>query len=131
MTKVQSILFANCGSLPAGLELIPEASVADGELDIVVFQPKGALGWVFVWRRVAWDNSFLRRFRAGREVLKLRTEDSSVSYSRGTGLDVGSAEGAQAVQLDGDEFGTAVHVTVRIEPASLLLALPKGHALPR
>ncbi|GAA1469304.1 diacylglycerol/lipid kinase family protein [Microbacterium thalassium] len=129
-TKVQSILFANCGSLPAGLELIPEASVADGELDIVVFQPKGALGWVFVWRRVAWDNSFLRRFRAGREVLKLRTEDSSVIYSRGAGVDVGSTEGAQAVQLDGDEFGTATHVTVRVEPASLVLALPAGHELP-
>lgn len=127
--KVQSILFANCGSLPGGLSLIPEASVADGELDIVVFEPKGPLGWIFVWRRVAWDNSVLRKFRAGREVLKLRTEDSSVRYSRGTGLDIGSTEGPQAVQLDGDEFGLAVHVTVRIEAASLILALPKGLSL--
>ena len=73
-SKVQSILIANCGSLPAGLELIPEASVSDGELDIAIFQPKNALGWMLVWRRVAWDNSFLRRFRAGRRVLALRTE---------------------------------------------------------
>ena len=50
--KVQSVLIANCGSLPAGLELIPDASVTDGELDVAIFQPKNALGWVLVWRRV-------------------------------------------------------------------------------
>ena len=83
--KVQSILIANCGSLPAGLELIPQASVSDGELDIAIFQPKNALGWILVWRRVAWDNSVLRRFRAGRQVLALRTEDNSVLYARGKG----------------------------------------------
>ena len=40
--RVQSVLFANCGSLPAGLELIPEASIVDGAMDIVIFQPQGA-----------------------------------------------------------------------------------------
>ncbi|WP_251453688.1 diacylglycerol kinase family protein [Microbacterium sp. Marseille-Q6648] len=130
-TRVQSILFANCGSLPAGLELIPEASIADGQLDIVIFQPKGPLGWIFVWRRVAWDNSVLRRFRAGRRILALRTKDSSVLYSRGTAVEVGAAEGAHPVQLDGDEFGEAVHITVRVDPGALTIALPKGHRLPR
>ena len=81
--RVQSVLFANCGSLPAGLELIPEASIVDGAIDIVIFQPKGPLGWMLVWRRVAWDNSFLRKFRAGRRVLALRTKDNAVRYARG------------------------------------------------
>lgn len=124
--RVQSVLFANCGSLPAGLELIPEASVADGNLDIVLIQPKGVLGWVFVWRRVAWDNSFLRRFRAGRRVLALRTKDNSVRYSRGLGVDLATSE-AHPVQLDGDEFGEATHVRVRLDPGALLVALPRGH----
>ncbi|MEZ3160444.1 diacylglycerol kinase family protein [Microbacterium sp. BWT-B31] len=124
--RVQSVLFANCGSLPAGLELVPEASVVDGALDIVVFQPKGPLGWIFVWRRVAWDNSVLRRFRAGRDVLSLRTHDNNVIYARGEGIEIGAHE-PQPVQLDGDEFGTAVHVLTRVAPQSLLLALPKGH----
>ncbi|GAB3604494.1 diacylglycerol/lipid kinase family protein [Microbacterium aureliae] len=130
-TRVQSILFANCGSLPAGLELIPDASIADGELDIAIFQPKGPLGWIFVWRRVAWDNSVLRRFRAGRRILSLRTKDSSVIYSRGIGVEVGAADGAHPVQLDGDEFGEAVHITVRVEPGALAIAVPKGHRMPR
>jgi diacylglycerol kinase (ATP) len=124
--RVQSILIANCGSLPAGLELIPEASVADGELDVVIFQPKNALGWVLVWRRVAWDNSFLRRFRAGRRVLSLRTKDNSVLYSRGSGIDIGTQD-PQPVQLDGDEFGEAIRLRCRTVPGGLIVMLPKGH----
>jgi len=125
-TKVQSVLVANCGSLPAGLELIPEASITDGDLDVVVFQPKGLFGWLFVWRRVAWDNSVLRRFRAGRRVLSLRTKDNSVLYARGPGIDIAAQE-ARPVQLDGDEFGEAVSVRARVSPGSLLVVVPDGH----
>jgi len=125
--RVQSVLFANCGSLPAGLELIPEASVTDGALDIVIFQPKGPLGWIFVWRRVAWDNSVLRRFRTGRRVLALRTKDNAVRYSRGTGIEIATHK-AQPVQLDGDEFGEAVSVRTRVDPGALLVVIPKTHA---
>ena len=124
--RVQSVLFANCGSLPAGLELAPEASVTDGELDIVIVQPKGALGWLFVWRRVAWDNSVLRRFRAGRNVLKMRGRDNSVVYSRGGGIEIAATE-VHPVQLDGDEFGEARHVAVRVAAGALLVAVPPGH----
>jgi diacylglycerol kinase family enzyme len=124
--RVQSILVANCGSLPAGLELIPEASVSDGELDVVIFQPKNAFGWILVWRRVAWDNSFLRRFRAGRRVLSLRTKDNTVLYARGAGIEVAAAE-AQPVQLDGDEFGVATRLECRIVPGGLIAMVPEGH----
>lgn len=129
-TRVQSVLFANCGSLPAGLELIPEASVSDGELDIVIVQPKGPFGWLLVWRRVAWDNSVLRRFRTGRRILSLRTRDSAVRYARGDGIDIGTSE-PRPVQLDGDEFGEAVHVTVRVDAAALQIAIPRGHSITR
>jgi len=125
--RVQSVLFANCGKLPAGLDLIPEASVADGALDIVIFQPKGLFGWLFVWRRVAWDNSFLRRFRTGRRVLSLRTKDNAVVYSRGAGIELATHE-AQPVQLDGDEFGEALSVKTRVEPSALVVVVPKGHS---
>jgi len=126
--RVQSVLFANCGRLPAGLDLIPEASVADGELDVVVVQPKGAFGWMFVWRRVAWDNSVLRRFRAGRRVLSLRTKDNSVRYFRGTGMEIAATE-QRPVQLDGDEFGEAVRIVARVAAGDLLVAVPKGHGI--
>jgi len=127
--KVQSVLFANCGSLPAGLELIPEASIADGQLDIAVFQPKNPLGWLLIWRRVAWDNSVLRRFRGGRRIVALRTADNSVRYAKGTGIDVAAAD-ARPVQLDGDEFGEATHVAVHVDKHALIVNVPAGHVAP-
>lgn len=123
--KVQSVLFANCGALPGGVALIPEASIADGQLDVAVIQPTGPLGWLGVWRKIWWDNSVLRRFRAGRRVLE-RRKDSSVRYLRGTGIELATAP-AQPIELDGDEFGEATRIYTRIVAGGLAVALPKGH----
>lgn len=125
-TKVQSILFANCGTLPAGIALIPGASIADGTLDVAVIQPTGVFGWLGVWRKIWWDNSVLRRFRAGRRVLERRGRDASVHYFTGTSAEAGAAR-PTPIELDGDEFGEAVRIRCRVDPGALLLALPAGH----
>ncbi|WP_296193753.1 diacylglycerol kinase family protein [uncultured Microbacterium sp.] len=124
-SKVQSVLFANCGQLPAGIALIPDASIADGALDVAVIQPNGPLGWLGVWRKVWWDNSVLRRFRAGRRIIE-RRKDSSVRYLQGVGVDL-AAESVQPVELDGDEFGEAKAIRVDIRAGALIVALPRGH----
>ncbi len=123
--KVQSVLFANCGALPGGVALIPDASIADGILDIAVIQPTGPLGWVGVWRKIWWDNSVLRRFRAGRRVLE-RRKDSSVRYLRGEGIELATSP-AQPIELDGDEFGEATRIYTRIVEGGLAIALPADH----
>lgn len=125
-TKVHSILFANCGTLPAGIALIPDASITDSTLDVAVIQPTGVLGWLGLWRRIWWDNSVLRRFRAGRRVLERRGRDASVHYFRGLAAEA-AAPGPTPIELDGDEFGEAVRITCRADPGALLLALPAGH----
>ena len=124
--RVQSLLFANCGALPAGISLVPDASITDGTLDIAVIQPSGWFGWLGVWRKVWWDNSVLRRFRAGRFVLQRQGRDASVRYLRGGGIEV-AAERPIAVQLDGDEFGEATRVRCRVVPGGLVVTVPKGH----
>jgi diacylglycerol kinase family enzyme len=123
--KVHSILFANCGTLPAGIELIPGASIGDGLMDVAIIQPTGAFGWLGVWRKVAWDNSVLRRFRAGRRVLE-RRRDSSVRYLRGREIETATSP-AQPVELDGDEFGEATRIHCRIVAGGLRIVVPKGH----
>ncbi|MFF5625325.1 diacylglycerol kinase family protein [Microbacterium sp. LWH10-1.2] len=127
-TKVQSILFANCGTLPAGIALIPDASITDGTLDIAVIQPSGAFGWLGVWRKIWWDNSVLRRFRAGRRVLERRGKDASVHYFSGIAAEAAAAKPIP-IELDGDEFGEAARITCRVDPGALLLALPAGHPI--
>lgn len=124
--KVQSVLFANCGSLPAGIELIPEASITDGRLDVAVIQPRGPFGWVAVWRKVWWENSVLRRTKAGRRVLAMRPRNTSIRFFEGETFDVATRP-AQRVQIDGDEFGEAIRMYCRLEAGGLLAAVPKGH----
>ncbi|MFC7788355.1 diacylglycerol/lipid kinase family protein [Microbacterium sp. MAHUQ-60] len=129
-TKVHSMLFANCGILPAGIALMPDASLDDGTMDIAVIQPTGPLGWMGIWRKIWWDNSVLRRTRAGRRVLERRGRNASIRYLRGR-----SAEAAMvaptSIELDGDEFGTAVRMLCRIQQGGLTLALPDGHDVSR
>ncbi|MEL5991819.1 diacylglycerol/lipid kinase family protein [Microbacterium phosphatis] len=129
--KVQSILFANCGELPGGISLIPDGSIVDGELDVALVQATGPFGWLGVWRRVWWDNSVLRRSRAGRAVLERRGRSTSVLYLRGIAAEAATPI-PQPVQLDGDEFGEATRMSVRVEPGALLVSLPRDHLeLPR
>jgi diacylglycerol kinase (ATP) len=127
-TKVHSVLFANCGTLPAGIALIPSASIDDGEMDIAIIQPAGPLGWLGVWRKIWWDNSVLRRFRAGRRVLQRRGKSASVRYLRGKTSEVAPIA-PTAIELDGDEFGLAVRIRCRVANGALLLALPEGHPI--
>lgn len=123
--KVHSVLFANCGTLPAGIALIPDASIADGRLDVAVIQPTGWFGWIGVWRKVWWDNSVLRRFRAGRRIVQRRRE-TSVRYLRGEWIEL-APDSAQPVELDGDEYGPAVRIHCRVLPGALRVAVPHGH----
>lgn len=127
-TKVHSVLFANCGMLPAGISLIPTASITDGTLDIAIIQPAGPLGWFGVWRKIWWDNSVLRRFRAGRLVLERRGKNAAVRYLQGDAVEAASTE-PTPIELDGDEFGRVVRVLCRVDPGALLLAVPDGLAL--
>ncbi|MEJ1092073.1 diacylglycerol/lipid kinase family protein [Microbacterium istanbulense] len=124
--KVHSVLFANCGLLPAGISLVPDASVDDGTLDVAVIQPGGPLGWVALWRKIWWDNSVLRRSRAGRRVLERRGRSTSIRYLRG-GAAEAAMTGPTPIELDGDEFGDAVRITCRIAPGALTVVLPDGH----
>jgi diacylglycerol kinase family enzyme len=122
-TRVQSVLFANCGQLPAGIALIPDAAVDDGLLDIMVIQPTGWFGWLGVWRKVWWDNSVLLRSRAGRRVLERRGRDTSIHYLRGESVEVATVR-PRPIELDGDEFGDGRSIICSVQPGALLTIRP-------
>lgn len=125
--KVQSVLFANCGALPAGIELVPGAKIDDGLLDVALIQPAGLFGWIGVWRKVWWDNSVLRRSRLGRRVVE-RTRNQSIRYLAGRAVEAASPE-PSPVELDGDGFGFASRIHCRVDQGALLVALPRGGRL--
>ncbi|HXH34364.1 MAG TPA: diacylglycerol kinase family protein [Plantibacter sp.] len=123
--KVSSVLVGNCGTLQGGIELMPDAEVDDGYLDVAVLQPKGAWGWLMVWRKVTWENRVLRRTAVGRRMITF-TEGrgaNTITNLRSQALTV-RVDSAQDLELDGDEFGTATMVAFDAHRGGLLVKLP-------
>ncbi|SEB45038.1 lipid kinase, YegS/Rv2252/BmrU family [Paramicrobacterium humi] len=121
---VSTILVANCGTLPAGIELLPDARIDDGQLDVAVLQPNGVLGWLQVWRKVRWENGMLRRSSIGRRIIKATEgKDSTITYLRSPSVTIRPDE-SQELELDGDEFGAASAVRFTVDPGALRVRVP-------
>ncbi|SMH30614.1 Diacylglycerol kinase family enzyme [Rathayibacter oskolensis] len=118
--SAHSVMVGNCGVLPGGILLIPEAVPDDGVLDIVALRPRGPFGWLKVWNTLTWENGVLRRSAAGRKLIDLRKDARDVTYLRGGDIRIRMEE-AQEIQLDGDGFGLASAVRIRVDPGSLLV----------
>jgi diacylglycerol kinase family enzyme len=120
---VHTIMVGNCGSLPGGILLMPDAKPDDGILDVAALRPRGAFGWLKVWRKVAWENGVLRKSAIGRRIINLRKDVKDVSYFTCSALSL-TVETPQEFQLDGDQFGTVTAVRVRVDPGALTVKMP-------
>ncbi|NNC12819.1 hypothetical protein HII28_13135 [Planctomonas sp. JC2975] len=122
---VNSILAGNCGVLPGNIELMPEAALDDGELDIALLQPRTVFGWLLIWRTVTWENRVLRRTALGRKIIGFTTSDRkrTVSYLRGGSLHV-EVENPEPIELDGDGFGTVTGAHFWADAGALVVRVP-------
>jgi diacylglycerol kinase family enzyme len=116
--NVHTIIVGNCGMLPGGLLLMPEAKPDDGILDIAALRPRGPFGWAKVWRKVAWENGVLRKSALGRRIIDLSKDVRDVTYLTGKELRM-TVERPEEFQLDGDEFGEAKSVRTWVDPGAL------------
>ncbi|NEN05631.1 hypothetical protein G3T36_07065 [Diaminobutyricibacter tongyongensis] len=124
---VSTILVANCGSLPGAIELIPDAILDDGELDIAVMQPKTWLGWLFIWSRVTWENRVLRRSSLGRSIIRSadrRGGRTELTYFRSGSVRL-SVDEPEPFELDGDEFGEVLGVDFTVGRQALVVRVPR------
>jgi len=123
--RAHTIMVGNCGSLPASIELIPDAALDDGLFDVVVLKPEGFGGWLQILSKVLWENGVLSRTVLGR---KLRTNDvDALNYATGTKL-VLRLNRPEEIELDGDGFGTAVAFKTWVDAGSLTLRVPSDAA---
>lgn len=103
--RVRSVLMANCGSLQAGMVLVPSARFDDGKLDAVLFTPRHVVDWAKIITKT------VARFKAEIPVMKVHQAERTV---------VSMAE-PMPFQIDGDAVGDVVRVETRVRPASLLV----------
>lgn len=121
--RAHTVMIGNCGSLPANILLLPDASVDDGEFDIVVLRPEGFVGWLQIIVKVFWENGVLRRTSAGRRLMSSTKEVRALNYLKGREF-VLRLNRPERVELDGDLFGKAVAVKTWIDPLSLTVKVP-------
>lgn len=121
--NVHTLIVGNCGALPGGILLIPDAKPDDGILDIAALKPRGRFGWLRVWNKIAWENGVLRKSAAGRMMIDLRADVRDVAYFRGRRLTV-RLDGPQEFQLDGDEFGTVTAIECTTDAGALKVKVP-------
>ncbi|MET1063840.1 MAG: diacylglycerol kinase family protein [Arthrobacter sp.] len=108
--KIRSVLFANCGLIPGGIDFIPQAMIDDGMLDVVVMSPRSAVGWLAMYWKI---------------VLKHKRNVPVMTYYRSGKVTIRCPE-PMPTQVDGDPSGAATKVTVQVAPGSLLVRVKEG-----
>lgn len=111
--KLRSLLFANCGRLPGGMVLLPDAEIDDGWLDIAAIDTKGGLiGWASLLGKVVMQGVGVRR--------QLPGQPGTIEFFRGKRVEV-RCEQPGPIQVDGDLIGEAIGLHVRIQPGGLVV----------
>jgi diacylglycerol kinase family enzyme len=109
--RLRSLLIGNCGKLPGGITLLPDAVLDDGWLDVGAIDTRvGLLGWGQLFGEVA-----LQRFGVR---TRLPNKAGRIDHARAREVRVRARE-PQQIQVDGDIVGFAYEVAARIEPLSL------------
>lgn len=121
--RAHTIIVGNCGSLPGNVLLLPDAAIDDGVFDVVSLRPEGLGGWIQIWIKIVWENGVLRRSSVGRKIMGLSREVRTLRYLKAAAIDV-RLDRPEEFELDGDEFGTVIGFTARIDPLALRVRVP-------
>jgi len=113
--KARTVLLGNVGKLPGGFVLMPDATIDNGRLEVVVAGWRGAAGFSQVATQVI--NPKL--------VPKVGPKLSTMERYLTTGIRVTTAK-AQPVQLDGDTDIEATHLIATVDPGALRLRVPES-----
>lgn len=111
--KVRSVLFANCGLLPGGIDFVPGALIDDGVLDVVVISPRSAFGWMAM---------------AGKVVFQHKNHLPVIDFYRSKKLIIRTVMPVET-QIDGDPTGPATCVKVSVENKAVLVRVASPDAL--
>ncbi|WP_082093337.1 diacylglycerol/lipid kinase family protein [Demequina sediminicola] len=119
-TEMRTVLMANAGRLPGGLQLIPDASITDGQLDIATLDARGGLvGWTELFGSVVAQGAGIRQRQALRA---WRT--SRIDHVRGVEVSVEMAQ-PQRVQVDGESLGRAIRLRGWVKPGALKIRVAR------
>ncbi|MFC9443361.1 MULTISPECIES: diacylglycerol/lipid kinase family protein [unclassified Brevibacterium] len=106
--RVRSVIGGNCGKLQGGIQLLPEAIIDDGLLDVLVVSPKNLGQWVGVVASII-----------GRRTTKGLHTDIRKCHNV-----VIESKDPLEVQLDGDPLGTTGYLAMAVDPGAITVRVP-------
>lgn len=102
--KLHSLLVGNAGWLPGNINLMPDARLDDGRLDVAAVGPRRFWNWIDFWSRVTWQNKVVRPLSFGRKWMEMTANLKTIENLNGSKISVVS-ERPIDIQLDGDPLG--------------------------
>uniref|UniRef100_UPI00356470E2 diacylglycerol/lipid kinase family protein n=1 Tax=Actinotalea sp. TaxID=1872145 RepID=UPI00356470E2 len=109
--RLRTLLIGNCGRLPGGITLLPDAVLDDGWLDVGAIDTRGGLvGWTQLFGEVV-----MQRFGFRTE---LPNRIGRIDHSRARRVLVRTRT-AQQVQVDGDLIAAAYELEARVDRLAL------------
>lgn len=107
--RARTVVIGNVGTLQAGMPLIPDAALDDGQLDVVLLYPRSFFSWFPVAARVLTKN---------------RRTDESITRMTGHSVVVRASAPAPR-QLDGDLIESGRELRAVCEQGRLLVRVPR------
>ena len=120
VSRMRTVLMANVGRLPAGIQLIPDATFDDGWIDIATIDARGGIvGWSELLGTVVAQGAGIR------EPWILRVwKTSRIDHVRGATVDIRTRD-PEKVQVDGESLGRATRIKARVDAGALRLRVPR------
>ncbi|SFJ66784.1 diacylglycerol kinase family protein [Cellulomonas sp. KH9] len=111
--RARSVLIGNCGKLPGGITLLPDAVLDDGVLDIASIDTRaGVAGWAQLFGEVVLQGVGVRN--------ELPAKMGRIDHERARTVRI-DVTGGEHVQVDGDIVGRASRITARVDPGALVV----------
>lgn len=114
--RLRSLLVGNCGKLPGGLQLLPDALLDDGWLDVAAIDTRGGVaGWAQLLGEVVLQGFGMHN--------PLPTRIGRIDHTRAQTVEL-VLSGGEHVQLDGDVLGRVSQLAARVDPGALVVRVP-------
>lgn len=112
-TRLRSLLIGNCGKLPGGITLLPDALLDDGWLDIAAIDTRGGIaGWAQLFGEVMLQGAGMRN--------DLPAKIGRIDHTRAQEVRV-VVQGGEHVQVDGEIVGRVLELSARVDHAALVV----------
>jgi diacylglycerol kinase family enzyme len=106
--RARSVVVGNCGLLPGGFPILPDALLDDGLLDVGILAPAGLRGWLSVGYRC---------------VAASRRDDGQLERQRARQVEIQSAVPLPR-QVDGEMLSPGDVLSAVVRPGALLVRVP-------